>query len=42
MPFHYLGVRGNGYIVQNLDAVDAFIFLLSEDAYKPTQRPRGA
>ena len=26
MPFHYLGVGGNGYIVQNLDAVDAFIF----------------
>ena len=36
MPFHYLGVGGNGYIVQNLDSC---IFLVTKDAYHRRSGP---
>ena len=36
MPFYYLGVGGNGYIVQNLDSC---IILVTKDAYHRRSGP---
>ena len=36
MPFHYLGVGGNGYIVQNLDSC---MFLVTKVAYYRRRGP---